>query len=156
LPPELTQLIAAAKADFVHAIYALSQAADDPDNFDRLQRALHHVELIQIKNRELKLKEDAHALARERLAETKRQFNYNAGRAALIHNCELQKIMKNRKLDNEGKIWEASKVCFGEVPGDGAPPYQAPSTAYSLGHDNTQSVPPAPFQPPQSGLAAAA
>jgi hypothetical protein len=170
---ELTRLMAAARAEFVHATFELAKAADGPKNYEMLERAFHHRDLVRLKTEELKLKQQELALARERLAETKRQFNYNAGRAALIHNIELQKIMKNRKLDNEDKIWAACDVCFGPgssgqppaqfvpttIPKTPAPDQTPPSSFPSCPSVNQSDVPSAStassaFQTPDSGIPA--
>lgn len=72
---------------------------------------------MNLRNRELALKEQQLALERERMVEQRRQWEYNAARAALNYLPDLQKVMRNKALDNEDKIWAATDICFGK---DGA------------------------------------
>ena len=95
----VVQLIAAAKAQLAHATYELAKAASEPQNFDRLERALHHLEMatqkreqIEIKKKELALEEQRLALERERLAELKRQWEFNVAREVMKRNHEYNKI----------------------------------------------------------------
>jgi hypothetical protein len=120
IPDRITSLIAASKARFAHAAYELAKAQTDPLNFDRLDRALHHIEIVNAKRDELALKERELDQQRQRMAEQRRQWEYNAARAAL--NClpELIKITQNTDTDNEDKIWAAREICFGGADSDAA------------------------------------
>jgi hypothetical protein len=130
----ISKLIQAAKVEFAHAIYELSLVADEPDNFTNLERALHHVETVDLKREQL-------LLDRDRLAENKRQFNFNGARAGLNHAAKFGEVLKNNQLDSEEKIWAASEITFGPVPGDGIPTPVAQSMGQKLGHNRTHSYP---------------
>jgi hypothetical protein len=114
IPDRIASLIGASKARFAHAAYELAKAQTDPLNFDRLERALHHIDIVSAKREELALKERELDQQRERMEEQRRQWEYSAARAAL--NClpELIKITQNTATDNEEKIWAARDVCFGK------------------------------------------
>lgn len=113
LPERIDQLIHAARVKLAQAAYELSKTVDDPENFDRLERALHHIEIIKIKREELTIRKQELELQRERFTELCRQWRFNTARAVLCHLPELMKVARDQSLDNEEKIWAAHDICFG-------------------------------------------
>jgi hypothetical protein len=115
-PSSLANLIRASRGEFAHAVYELSLAATEPENFDRLERALHHLDIVAIKRDQLKLHEQELELARERLALDRENFEYNAAGAVMEHIVPLRAIDKRTDIDEDDKIKLARKICFGRVP----------------------------------------
>ena len=94
--------------------------------------------MASAKRDEIALKERELDQQRQRMEEQRRQWEYNAARAAL--NClpELIKITQNTVTDNEDKIWAARKVCFGKPPWTGS---QGPSTPLETPKTSVDDLP---------------
>ena len=132
----ITDLIAAARGEFAHAIYELSLATDEPENFDRLERALYHVDAVTIRQGHLALKEREAALDQQRFDFQKTQWQFDAAHLALKQAETFKEIIKDRDLDEYEKIWAARELCFGPLP----PHLRClPAKPDTLGHDNENS-----------------
>jgi hypothetical protein len=113
-PEQLYQNI---KVELAHACYDLANYAGAP-NVNVLARITHRLDLIRLEQQRL-------ALEREFLAEKKRQFNFNAARAAAHHAAKIHKVIETKGPDNEDKIWMVNDIVFGPAP---TPEDNSPST----------------------------
>jgi hypothetical protein len=116
VPQQIEALIQATRQKFIRATYELAKAAAEPQSYDRVENALHHMDLIKARREELELKKRELDQEDKRMEEQRRQWEYNAARAALNHMPELQKIYNDQTIDPEDKIWAARDVCFGKDP----------------------------------------
>ena len=134
-------LVAAAQSEVVHAIHGLAHSPSDPAHLRIVTTFLHQQREAALKEGFLELArqqtaatQERLALERDRMAEQRRQWEYNAARAALNHMPALMKIYHTDTTDNEDKIWAAREICFGKAPGETAPaaatsPETSPSNA---------------------------
>jgi hypothetical protein len=109
MPQRIELLIKAAKTRFAQATYELAKAANNPDGFDRLDRALHHMDVIRVKREEL-------AQERERMLEQKRQWEFDASREVMRNYVDYEKIHRQSEIDEPEKIWQAREITFGKPP----------------------------------------
>src|SRR5688572_27541050 len=112
MPQRIELLIKVSKTRFAQATYELSKANNNPDDFDRLDRALHHMDLIRVKREEL-------AQERERMLEQKRQWEFDAAREVMRNYVEYEKIHRQPHIDEPEKIWQARAITFGQPPSAG-------------------------------------
>ena len=164
-PSAIEALEKAARDKFTRATYELAKAAADPQNYDRLDRGLRHMHLVQRSRQEIELKKRELDQEDKRIEEQRRQWEYNAARAAINHMPALQKIYNDHTLDNEDKIWAAREVCFGKPPQTSGSPLPLPdeesevrgsesvqSAASVLPQDNSALSTQRSQLPPQGGL----
>src|SRR3954462_4558023 len=115
-PSAIEALEKAARDKFIRATYELAKAASHPDNYDRLGRALHHMDLVKLRREEIEIKKRELAQQDERLAEQRRQWEFDAAREVMKNYLEYQKIDKRSDIDEHDKIWRARDIAFGKPP----------------------------------------
>lgn len=140
VPERINLLIKASQTHFAQATYELAKAANNPDDYERLDRALHHMEFVRVKREEL-------ALERERMLEQKRQWEFDAAREVMRNLVEYQKIHKQPTVDEPEKIWLAREVAFGKDPNRTA---EAPSAVVKEEIRSEETVPAAPAACPSA------
>ena len=130
---EPAQLISAAQNEIAHSIHSLAHSPANIAQLKIVTNFLQQQRETALKENFLDLARDQAAAARERIAlerermiEQRRQWEYNAARAALNHMPALIKIFQDATMDNEDKIWAAREVCFGK------PPAPEPSASESI------------------------
>ena len=123
-----TDLVTAAQTEIAHAIHALAHSPTDAAHLKIVTTFLNQQREASLKEGFLQLARQQSAatqerlsLERERMAEQRREWEYNAARAALNHMPELMRIYHNNTLDNEDKFWAAREICFGKAPHDQQP-----------------------------------
>jgi hypothetical protein len=136
---ELANLIRAARGEFAHAVYELSLAASQAENFDRLERALYHLDTIAIRRDQFEIQKEKLALDRDRLLLDRENFEYNGARVAMENMVELQAVDKREDLDQDDKIKLARTILFGQDVGGMSSCESLPSCD-TLVHANTQSA----------------
>jgi hypothetical protein len=60
-------------------------------------------------------------LERQRIAEQRRQWEFDAARAVMKNYVEYQKVDKRSDIDEHDKIWLAREIAFGKPPTESAP-----------------------------------
>jgi len=115
-PSVIEALEKAARDKFIRATYESAKAASHPDNYDRLERALHHTDLIKLRRGEIDLKKRELAQQDERIAEQRRQWEFDAAREVMKNYVEYQKTDKRAYIDEHDKIWRARDIAFGKPP----------------------------------------
>jgi len=118
-PVEIEQLLAGTRVKFVRATFELAKAAADPDNYDRLENALHHMDLIKARREELEIEKRKLDLDEKRFAEQKRQWEFDIMREVMKHFLEYEKLHRRTDIDQHDKLWAGRTICFG--PGSDAP-----------------------------------
>jgi hypothetical protein len=123
------QLVAAAETEVAHAIHTLAHSPSDATHLKLVTTFLHQQRETALKDSFLQLAkqhaavtQERLALERERMAEQKRQWEFNVGRELMKNLVELQKIHRLPGIDDEEKIWKARQIAFGRAP-------QSPSDA---------------------------
>jgi hypothetical protein len=115
-PSAIEALEEAARDKFIRATYELAKAASDADNYDRLERALHHMDLVKLRREEIELKKRELAQEDARQAEQRRQWEFDAAREVMKNLVEYQKIYRQPNIDEPEKIWQARDIAFGKPP----------------------------------------
>lgn len=154
-PVQLDSLIRITRERFTRAAYELAKsAASERADFDRLQRALHSMDLIQARREDLELKRKDVALEEARLTEQRRQWEFDAAREVMRNFVAYEKIHRRRDINEHSKIWKAREVAFGKSPnaspllgerekGEGQSPAPSPTTQSDT-QLHTGFVPPLP------------
>jgi len=111
MPPEVARVWMATRVEVAHATYDIASTNCAPGgaggaNYDRVERALHRFEMVD-------LGRQSRQLEKERMIEQRRQWQFDAARKALDHAALLQKVAADPVLDNQDKIWAAHGICFG-------------------------------------------
>lgn len=115
-PSAIEALEKAARDKFIRATYELAKTASDPDNYDRLERALHHMDLVKLRREEIELKKKELAQEDARQAEQRRQWEFDGAREVMRHLVHYQNIDKRADIDEHDKIWAARDITFGKPP----------------------------------------
>jgi hypothetical protein len=140
IPERINLLIKAAQTHFAQATYELAKAANNSDDYERLDRALHHMEFVRVKREEL-------ALERERMIEQKRQWEFDATREVMRNLVEYQRIHKQPGVDEPEKIWLAREVAFGKDPNRTT---EAPSPVVNYEDKSAETAPVVPSSGPSA------
>jgi hypothetical protein len=155
-PSAIEALEKAARDKFIRATYELAKAASHPDNYDRLERALHHMDLVKLRREEIEIQKRELAQQEERIAEQRRQWEFDAAREVMRNYVEYQKIDKRSDIDEHDKIWLARDIAFGKPPSAdtgtaSVPPASKPSLS-SLASVQPDNVQPSTFNTPKGDL----
>jgi hypothetical protein len=121
IPDRINLLIKASKTRFAQATYELAKANNNSSDFDRLDRALHHMDIMLVRREEL-------AQERDRMIEQKRQWEFDAAREVMRNYMDYEKIHQRPSVDEPAKIWQAREIAFGK------PPTQTDTDKHDLPH----------------------
>lgn len=133
-PVDPATALSEAKAELAYAAWENSRSeALNAKSMNDLSRALHRQELAAIKREYLEIARQQMLVAqqrleleRARLAELKRQFEFDAAREVMKNNLAYNKIHNTQGIDEQDKIWLARDITFGQL--GTTPPTSFPST----------------------------